>query len=71
MAEIGGEAAAHASADTRRAHPANAQRATGGVRNRLVYAYFDIALALVPGTMCDDLPVLIARLEPLVLPEAG
>ena len=41
------------------------------MRNRLVHAYFDVDLRLVWDTARDDLPVLIARLEPLVAPEAG
>lgn len=41
------------------------------MRNRLVHAYFDIDLPFVWGTVCDDLPVLIAKLVPLIPPEAG
>ena len=68
--EIVGEAAAHVSEDTKRAHPAIPWRQIVGMRNRLVHAYFDIDLPLVWDTVCDDLPVLIARLEPLIPPEA-
>ena len=69
--EIVGEAAAHVSEDTMQAHPAIPWREIVGMRNRLVHAYFDIDLRLVWDTACDDLPELIARLEPLVPPEAG
>ena len=69
--EIVGEAAAHVSEDTRRAHPAIPWREIVGMRNRLVHAYFDIDLPLVWDTVRHDLPALIARLEPLVPPEAG
>ena len=69
--EIVGEAAAHVSEDTKRAHPAIPWRDIVGMRNRLVHAYFDIDLPVVWGTVCDDLPALIARLEPLIPPEAG
>ena len=69
--EIVGEAAAHVSEDTQRAHPAIPWREIVGMRNRLVHDYFDIDLPLVWDTVCDDLPVLMARLEPLVPPEAG
>ena len=41
------------------------------MRNRLVHAYFDIDLPLVWDTVCDDLAVLISRLEPLIPPEDG
>ena len=69
--EIVGEAAALVSADTRKSHPAIPWREIVGMRNRLVHAYFDIDLELVWGTVFDDLPGLIARLEPLVPPEAA
>ena len=66
--EIVGEAAAHVSDDTRQMHQAIPWREIVGMRNRLVHAWFDIDLRLVWVTACDDLPVLIARLEP---PDAG
>ena len=69
--EIVGEAATHVSEDTRQAHPEIRWPEIVGMRNRLVHAYFDIDLPLVWDTVCDDLPVLIARLEPLVPPESG
>ena len=69
--EIVGEAAAHVSEDTKRVHPAIPWREIVAMRNRLVHAYFDIDLPFVWGTVRDDLPVLIARLEPLIPPEAG
>ena len=69
--EIVGGAAAHVSEDFRQMHQAIPWRKIVGMRNRLVHAYFDVDLRLVWDTACDDLPVLIARLEPLVSPEAG
>ena len=69
--EIVGEAAAHVSEDTRQMHQAIPWRKIIGMRNRLVHVYFDVDLRLIWDTACDDLPVLIARLEPLVAPEAG
>ena len=68
--EIVGEAAALVSERTRRMHQTIPWREIVGMRNRLVHAYFDIDLPLVWDTACDDLPVLMARLEPLVPPEA-
>ena len=68
--EIVGEAAARLSKDTRQAHPSIPWPEVIGMRNRLVHVYFDIDLPLVWETVCNDLPVLIARLEPLVPPEA-
>ena len=67
--EIVGEAAAHVSEDTRRARPAIPWADIVGMRNRLVHVYFDIDLQLVWATVRDDLPALIALLEPLVPPE--
>ena len=69
--EIVGEAAAHISEDTRKKHPAIPWPEIVGMRNRLVHVYFDIDLPLVWDTVRNDLPALIARLEPLVPPEAG
>ena len=69
--EIVGEAAAQVGKDTRRANPAIPWREIVGMRNRLVHVYFDIDLPLVWDTVRHDLPDLIARLEPLVPPEAG
>ncbi len=39
------------------------------MRNRLVHGYFAIRLDRVWQTVQDDLPPLIAQLEPLVPPE--
>ena len=41
-----------------------------GMRHRLVHAYFDINLDILWRTVQDDLPALIAALEPLVPGEA-
>jgi uncharacterized protein with HEPN domain len=40
-----------------------------GMRHRLVHAYFDINLDILWRTVKDDLPALIAVLEPHVPPE--
>jgi uncharacterized protein with HEPN domain len=37
-----------------------------GMRHRLVHAYFDINLDILWRTVQDDLPALIATLEPLI-----
>ena len=41
-----------------------------GMRNRIFHAYFDIDVRAVWRTVQQDLPTLIARLEPM-LPEQG
>lgn len=40
-----------------------------GMRHRLVHAYFDINLDILWKTVQEDLPLLIAALESLALPE--
>ena len=69
--EIIGEAASRVSAGTKEAHPEIPWREIIGMRNRLVHAYFDVNLIRVWQTVQEDLPALIAQLEPLVPPEAG
>ena len=63
-----GEAASRVSAETRQAHPAIPWPQIIGMRNRLVHAYFDINLDILWQVVQDDLPALIAQLEPLVPP---
>ncbi len=40
-----------------------------GMRNRLVHEYFDIRLDVVWQTVHEDLPGLIAQIEPLFPPD--
>ena len=40
-----------------------------GMRHRLVHAYFDINLDVLWQTLQDDLPALIAQIEPLLPPK--
>ena len=68
--EIVGEAAVQVSEDIRRANPDIPWRQIVGMRNRLVHTYFDIDLPLVWDTVHHDLSDPIARLEPVVPPEA-
>ena len=66
-----GEAASRVSADTKQtkqAHPEIPWRQVIGMRNRLIHAYFDINLDILWQVVQDDLPELIAQLEPLVPP---
>ena len=39
-----------------------------GMRNRLIHAYWDTDLDIVWKTASDEMPVLVAMLEPLVPP---
>ena len=67
--EIIGEAASRISEETKAGHPDIPWTEIIGLRNRLVHAYFAIQLDIVWQTVQDDLPPLIAQLEPLVPPE--
>ena len=67
--EIIGEAAGRVSQKTRDAHPEIPWEQMIGMRNRLVHEYFRINLATVWDTVHDDLPRLVALIEPLVPPE--
>lgn len=67
--EIVGEAASRVSSQTQSAHPQIPWRQIVGLRNRLVHAYFEINLTTVWKTVHDDVPRLIAYLEPLFPPE--
>ena len=64
--EIIGEAARRVSQDTREAHPDIPWDQMVGMRNRLIHEYFRVNLTTVWETVQDDLPPLIAQLEPLV-----
>ena len=67
--EIVGEAATQVTESTRRRLPEIPWEQIVGMRNRLVHAYFDINLDIVWTTVREDLPELIARLEPAIRPE--
>lgn len=67
--EIIGEAAARITVEAKQAHPDIPWPEIVGMRNRLVHAYFDVNLTRVWDTVQQDLPRLIAIIEPLVPPE--
>ena len=64
--EIIGEAASHVSPETRDAHSGIPWHEIIGMRNRLVHGYFEVNFIRVWDTVTQDLPALIAQLEPLV-----
>jgi uncharacterized protein with HEPN domain len=64
--EVIGEAVSRLSLELKDAHSEIAWREIVGMRNRLVHVYFDIDVGLVWDTVQNDLPVLIAQIEPLV-----
>ena len=65
-----GEAASHIGQDVQLANPNIPWRQIVSTRNRLIHAYYDIDVRIVWRTIKQDLPPLIARLEPM-LPEQG
>ncbi len=67
--EIIGEAARRVSQQTRDAHPEIPWEEMIGMRNRLIHEYFRVNLKAVWDTVHNDLPSLIALIEPLVPPE--
>ena len=69
--EIVGEAASRVNTGGKEAHPEIPWQEIIGMRNRLVHAYFDINLDILWQTIQEDLPRLIALLEPLVPPETA
>ena len=64
--EIIGEAAGKVSPEVRSQNSAIPWQDIGGMRNRLIHAYFDINLDVVWKTMTRDLPLLKAELEKIL-----
>ena len=64
-----GETASRISEETKAKNPGVPWTEIIGVRNHLVHGYFAIRLDRVWQTVRNDLPPLIAQLEPLVSPE--
>jgi uncharacterized protein with HEPN domain len=69
LIEIIGEAARNISADFKAAHPEIPWAGIIGIRNRLIHEYFRVASDKVWEAVKEDLPGLIALVEPLVPPE--
>ena len=65
-----GEAASHVGQEVRAANPDIPWRRIVGMRNHLFHAYFAIDIRVVWRTVQQDLPALIARLEPLIPEQA-
>jgi len=62
--EIIGEAAARLGPEARSKHIHVPWAHIIGMRNRLVHNYFDVDLSLLWTTVVDDLPELVAMLDP-------
>ena len=69
--EIVGEAAAQTTESTRILTPEIPWQEMVAMRNRLVHAYFSINLDIVWQTVQEDLPMLISKLEDVLLPGSG
>jgi uncharacterized protein with HEPN domain len=66
-----GEAVRRLSADFRDARPAIPWKQIAGMRDRLVHSYDKINWSVVWITATQDIPKLLAELEPLVAPPPG
>ena len=66
LIEIIGEAASQISEAGRKRFPTLPWANIIGMRNRLIHAYFDINHDVVWKTVIEDIPGLVAELEPLV-----
>lgn len=64
-----GEAARRISQEMRDAHPEVPGGDIVGMRNRLIHEYFRVDLGKVWDTIKNDLPRLIALIQPLVPPD--
>ena len=69
--EIIGEVARKISQETKDAHPEIPWDDMIGMRNRLIHEYFRINLQTVWDTVQNDIPRLIALVQPLVPPDDG
>lgn len=67
--EIVGEAARKISDEIKAAHPEIPWNDMIGLRNRLIHEYFRIDVEKVWDTVQNDIPALIAAIEPLVPPD--
>ena len=67
--EIIGEAARAVSQDFKSAHPEVPWRDIVGLRNRIVHEYFRLDLDTIWQIVQQDVPDLVAMVEPLVPPE--
>jgi uncharacterized protein with HEPN domain len=65
---IVGEAAGKVSREFRDAHPEVPWKQIVGLRNRLIHDYTNVDLGRVWEVVTEHVPVLIARVEPLVPP---
>ncbi len=66
LLEIVGEASRGVSAGYQQTHAEIPWAAIGGLRNRLVHAYFDIDLGVLMDIAQKDLPALVGQLERLL-----
>jgi len=66
LLEIIGEAAKGISQEFRDSHSDLPWKSVIGMRDRLIHGYFDVNLDVVWGTVTEDLPALIAKLEKIL-----
>ena len=69
--EVIGQAARLVSQELRTAHPEIPWEQMIGMRNRLIHEYFRVSLTILWDTVQNDLPELVAKIEPLVPSDCG
>ena len=69
--EIIGEAAKQVSQEMRDQHPEIPWRDIIAMRNRVIHGYAEVDYTIVWDTVQNDLPALVAQLQPLVSEEAS
>jgi uncharacterized protein with HEPN domain len=68
LVEIVGEAAGRVSPNTRQKHPQIPWLQIAGMRNRLIHGYDFVDYEILWQTVGEDIPALVAALEPLIPP---
>jgi uncharacterized protein with HEPN domain len=66
LVEIVGEAASRVSSETRQRYPQIPWPQISGMRNRLIHGYDFVDYDILWQTITEDLPALVAAVEPLV-----
>jgi uncharacterized protein with HEPN domain len=66
LIEIVGEAASQLTDEFRVMHPEVPWQDIIGMRNRVIHGYFAIALKIIWDTVSNDIPELVAMLQPLL-----